>query len=373
MTTTKSPRKARIPNDHGAAKREQVSQQFSQWKLLGECVSWCLRENRGTTNTYNQTVLALQQAGLDDKIAKKLLPTQAFSRACNRLKSERLIDVIRDDKDDILFQFSRRQLADDLTDGNKMMSYPVETKVLLNKTTGDLTCKDAGVLEEAKKQLDRCLEERTTSDISTIVTRLFEAHGDLIPIGVGVFFVPQEHVVFTDKIHSFLKLLNRKMTRFPVPAGTPNGDKSVQEAMADHFKGMMEDLRDTVKGFSLSTRQGTVEGVAEKYNTINTKIEAYEAYLGDTIQELKEARQQGLAELVAQIEGLEEERKTAPEGEKGSMRQRVAAVLDDTPRTVKQLCELAGTNTNGIGVFLDGLVDKGKALKVGGGYVKAKE
>lgn len=351
-----------------ADKRDKVVQELRQLQLLGDLVCWTLRENRGVVNSYQSIIDALKSSGLDEKYAKEFLPAQAFNRACSKLREERVIDVLRYDKDEVLFQFSKRQVKDDMVEGGQEFLYQKEVKILLEKSTGNLTCKDLNVLEQAKKELTRCMEARTTSDVSNIVNKLFDDHTDLIPVGVGVYFVPQEHSSFADKISKFLAALGRKIQRFPVPAGTQRGDQSVTEAMESYFESLMNNLMEAVRGFSLVTRSGTIEGTAEKINSYRAKIEAYAVYLQDRKEHLLEIVDHADKLLMVKIEALDEERKTAPPSQGGSMRQKVFACVNGTPKTVHELCEEAGVNTNGIKTYLDKLCDDDKMMRKGNGY-----
>lgn len=349
-------------------KRDQLIGDLSQTNLLGEIASWRLHENRGLKNKHQDVVAALKTVGFDDKLAKTFVPAQAFSRACSKLKSERVIDVIRDDKDDILFQFSKRQITNDKDEGGEELEYRKEAKILLNKTTGKLECRDDTIKEEAERELSRCLEERTTTDITNIVTKIFEEQADLIPISEGVYFVPQMFTVFTDKIQKFLELLGRKMRRFPVPAGTQHGDQSVQEAMDSHFHDLLCNMEDAINAFSLTTRDNTIGAVASKINITKTKIESYASYLQDKSKDLMDFVDDVNQRLLAKVALLTEERKNAPQESDLSNTQRVFSCLNSQPKSVQELCEEAGVNTNGIKMFLDRQIDKGRVVGVNGKY-----
>lgn len=350
-------------------KRDKILHDLSaSGVLLGECVCWTLPDNRGISNTHQAVVDALKAAGLDEKVAKVFLPAQAFYRACVALREERVIDVLRNDKDEMLFQFSKRQVKDDVVEGGVEFLYEKEVKILLNKTTGALTCSDPDILEKARTELNRCLQARTTSDISNIVNALFEAHADLIPIGTGVFFVPQEYVAFTDKIASFMKLLGRRIRRLSIPKGAPGNEQNVAEMMEAHFNSLLEGLQEAVKDFSLVTRDSTIAAVAERININRSKIEAYATYLQDKREDLLRFVDHVNKMLMVKLALLNQERRTAPVGEHKSNRQRVFECLNGEPMTVNKLCELAGTNTKGIKPFLDDQVNKGRVIKIGDKY-----
>lgn len=358
-TTAKTPRQSRKQSKR--EKRDQMVQNLGQLQLLGEIVSWSLVENHGRKNTYTQVAQALKQVGLDEKLVKEFGATQAFNRACTKLKEERVIDIVREDSNEIQFQFSKKQELDDTSEGGKELAYRKEVKILLNRTTGQLTCKDPKVLAEAQEQLDRCREERTTSDISNMVTKLFEDNSDLIRMGVGVYFVPHEHTAFTDKIAYFLQLLDRKLLRFPVPAGTQSGDQSVQDAMASHFGRLLEKLDKEVEKFSVATRDGTVQGVAKEINTCRTKIEAYATYLQDKREELLQAVEDANARLVAKIEEVTEERKNLPPGQEGrdqydcqlgSQASIINAALTTTFQTPPEIAQRCGLSVSRVSAHL---------------------
>lgn len=368
MTETK-PRRART---NKVNKREQLTQELSTKVSLGEIVSFFLDENRGIVNKHSQVIAALKDSNLDEKFAREFSNTQAFNRALSIMeKEERVIEVIRNDKDDVLFQFTKSRTANDAADGDEMLEYFKEAKVLLNKFSGEILCKVPEIQERARTELDRCLQDRTTTDITTIVNRLFQSKADLIKFATGTYFVPKEHLPFVDKVHKFMKALGRNIRRLSIPKGEGDNDATVQETMAKHFKDMLEELESDVEGFSLTTRQGTVEGAVERINSNRAKIKAYGSYLHEKSEELLGKTDHLTRRLVEKLKTLEEERKTAPASERGSNRDRVFSCLNGSPKTTKELCEEAGTNTNGIAMFLDDLVKKGRAVKVGSGYAKA--
>lgn len=366
MSTTMKETKTK---SHKTDKRGKLIQDMSQKPSLGDIVVWALPDNRGIKNAHRDVVEALKKSSLDEKVAKEFQPAQAFNRACSKLKEERVIDVLRNDKDEILFQFSKRQVKDDILDGGQEFLYAKEVKILLDKGTGTLTCKDAAVLEQAKKELDRCMEARTTTDVSQMVNKLFEAEADLIPFGTGVYFVPKMYSSFTDKIANFMTLLGRKLRRVSLPEGGGN-DGQIQDVVESHLTNLADEMESAIKDFSGITRDSTIEATAARINNSRAKLEAYKTYLGDVIEEKINERLEYLnGLLMASIEKVTEERKALPpRAEGGSMRQRVAACLNSTPKTVSELCEEAGTNTNGIKMYLDGLVNDGKISKVKDGY-----
>lgn len=299
------------------ANEQQLKDQLSQMKLLGEAVFTNLLSNRGHTNTHTEVINALRTAGLDEKLAKEIKPAQAFSRAsaCKTLKKNRVIDLIRDDKDDMLFQFSKKFLEEDAekeAGSSKQFSYPKEVKVMLDKNTGEIVCRDDAIKELAQRELDRCLMQRTTTDISTIVQKLFQTNADLIPLAVGSWFIPLNQTGFVDRVQTFLKALGRNLGRLPIPSGTEQGDRTICESVVNYIEDMVDKLKETVKEFTLSTRPDTVTKTAEKYSAIQSKLESFDIILGDRKDVIKEALEQAQEEMRKRVEELAEEKKTAP-------------------------------------------------------------
>ena len=355
--------------------RSTLIETLSELPTLGEVISWSMLENRGLKNSHSEVVKALQSNSLDESVARKILPSQAFSRACQRLKEGRVIDVLGESTDDILFQFSRKKLVDDTEEDGKELEYKKEVKVLLEKGTGKLLCKDPAVLEKAQKELDRCLEERTTGDISGILNRLFQTNSDLIPIGVGVYFVPKEHTPFTERVQGFLTFLNRKMIRLPIPEGTAVGDKSVQEVVENHLETAISEMEGAVNSFTTTTREATLSTMADKINSSRMRAEAYSCYLKDRSDYVLSRLEELDTLLVEKVEALEEERKVNPAtpGGVGNNGEKILSVLSDVvPMMPNPIKDLLGWDRKAvrIGSDLKRLMKLGKVTKKPGGYVK---
>jgi len=311
-TNGAAPRASKPRASTKAARRAAVTDAMTGMQLLGEVITW----RSAGPHTHAAVVAALSAAGLDPKVARERLPRHAFSRACRRLADERVIDELRDDKDELTFQFSRRHLVKDAA-GEEEIAYRKEVKVVLNKTTGVIACPDPAVRERAQAELDRCLAERTAGDLTNIVQRLFERHADLVPVRDqgGVYFVPQEHAGFVAQVRAFLEKLGGGVRSFPVPAGTQHGDRSVQESLAEYLEGLVGDHRRAVEGFTLQTRADTIQDAADRINRARAKVEAYATYLSDRRDALLAAVDAANAELAARIERLETDRKGAPPAE----------------------------------------------------------
>lgn len=241
-------------------------------KLLGEVITWsCSEQTR-----YALLTAALRAAELDEAVARELAPRHAFTRACSKLSEERIIRQVAEDKDTITFQFTKESKVGD------EYQYALEAKLVLDKTLGKVTCDNAELAAHAQSELDDRITARTAGDVTTVIQRLFDRHADLFKIRDqgGCYFVPEKHAGFVAKIEKFVTTLNGNVRRFPIPAGTPQGDRSVKESVADGLTAIISDHRKAVEEFGEDTLDRTFERAAEKIRQTKFKVEAYAAYLG---------------------------------------------------------------------------------------------
>jgi len=266
-------------------------------KLLGEIITWSCS---GVKVRHIDLVNALRESDLDEGVARELAPRYAFSRACKKLSDARIIRQIAEDEKVIQFQFTSEKKEDE------RFVYELETLLTLEKATGKVTCALPGLATLAQEELDRCLDARTGSDITKVVQRLFERKADLFPIREqgGAYFVPREHTGYTDLVQTFLGKINGKMNRFPVPAGTPEGDRSVKESVAAGIAALIKDHEEAIASFGEDTRESTLERAAERIKQTRFKVEAYSAYLAEEKGRLEKDLAVASANLRAKVESL---------------------------------------------------------------------
>jgi hypothetical protein len=260
------------------------------YTLLGEVISWNLPEN--TIVSFAQLKQALLVAGLDEKIAREMLPRHAFARAAKQLAQERIIRCTEDSGHTMKFQFTREYL----NTASGQFVYDYETTLQLDKDTGavqpDYSVPVGGhssdLARQAQQLLDKARQERTTADITRYIMTLFSKQADLFPVrnAGGVYFVPEQHIGFVDKVETLLTALNGTVTRFPVPAGTKQGDKSVRDAVQQGLQTLIDEHLKAVDEFGTDTRPSTIERAARKIEEAKFKIESYAMYLEDESQKL---------------------------------------------------------------------------------------
>jgi hypothetical protein len=291
------------------------AEQMKGKALAGHIVAWDARTD--TAHTYKEVIKALENAEFDPSVAKELLPRHAFSRACHKMEEERQIDVFKEEGEDIVFQLTKRKLEESGWEFEK------ETFLRLDKITGKIVCPNKHLEEFATALLAASTEQRTTSDITKIVQKLFdESDADFWPIRKqgGAYFVPLEHSKFIAQIELFLRHLGGEVTTFPIAKGTQYGDEAVQKSLTSHIETIVADHIRAVSEFSINTRKDTIESAADRIKATRVKIEAYASYLQDQSTDLLKAIDEANKELVARVRMIADEKAAAPPRTEGDGR-----------------------------------------------------
>ena len=266
-------------------------------KLLSEVISWTCS---GVTVTHPALLAALKDAGLDDGVARELAPKHAFTRACKKLCDRRIIRQVAEDEATVKFQFTQES-----RDGDRY-EYELETMLTLDKKTGKVTCDLTGLATLAQEELDRATDARTGSHVTRVIQKLFDRHADLFPIRPqgGCYFTPARHAGFVDRVQAMLGRLNGQILRFPVPAGTSEGDRCVKESVAAGLAQLIDEHRRAVAQFGEDTREDTLQRAAEKIRVTRLKVEAYAELLADEKARLDRELVAARDELRAKVEQL---------------------------------------------------------------------
>ena len=283
--------------------------------LLAEVISWNARAK--VKRTRADIIKALEAVNLDVKYARELLPRHAFARASKELADKRIIDIVREEEKEILFQFTKKEMQKD------EWRFQKELTLTLNKESGNVTCDEDQKLEvHAQELVDRYTEERTTSDVTKIVQRLFEANADLFPFRDqgGCYIVLREHFPYVDQVESFINALNGKMNRLPIPERNVRAKSEVMDLVADGIQKMVDEHLEAIKNFTIHTRGDTLEGAAKRINDTRVKIEAYARYLmgrGPEMLQVVEDAKGILDAKIAEIAGIKASMPARAEGESG--------------------------------------------------------
>ena len=259
-------------------------------KMLGEIITWKVQ---GVAISHADLISGLMASDLDCDVARELAPRNAFARACSKLDSERIIRKVAEDHATITFQFTREALEEG------KFSYHFESLIFLNKHSGKITSENLELEKLAKEEFCRCMEARTASDVTKLIQRLFERHADLFSIRDqgGVYFVAEIHHGFIAKVENFLRKIGGTLQRFPIPAGSPQGDRAVQDAVASGLQGIIDEHLEAVQKFGEDTRPETLRKAEEKIRATRLKIQGYGFYLDKKREDL-EASLQKASELL---------------------------------------------------------------------------
>jgi len=254
-------------------------------KMLGEIITWKIQ---GVAISHADLLAGLMASDLDCDVAKELAPRNAFARACSKLDSERIIRKVAEDHATITFQFTREALEEG------KFSYHFESLLFLNTYSGGITSENLELEQLAKEEFSRCMEARTANDVTRLVQRLFERHADLFSIRDqgGVYFVPEVHHDFIAKVERFVRNIGGSLQRFPIPAGSPQGDRAVQEAVAHGLQAIIDEHLQAVQKFGEDTRPDTLRRAEEKVRATKLKIEGYSFYLDKKREDLEASLQQ---------------------------------------------------------------------------------
>lgn len=273
-------------------------------KVLGEVIAWTPGDGQ---RTHANVIQALDACGLDNEIAKALLPRHAFSRACKKLETDRIIEPApQHDIGDILaYQFTRKA-ASTLADGSTEWVYATEAILHVDKDTGHVWSKDAALAEKAQTLINEALEARNGGDITRIVQKLFGSKADLFPIRDqgGAYFVPFEHLGFVVQVEGFLKALGGRMNRFPIADPGSGACESVVDAVASGLEVVIQEHEQAVQEFGHGTHAATIESAAAKIRDTRVKIEAYASYLADKKDALLKAVDEANMTLAVKIQEL---------------------------------------------------------------------
>ena len=254
-------------------------------KMLGEIITWKIQ---GVAISHADLLAGLMASDLDCDVAKELAPRNAFARACSKLDSERIIRKIAEDNATITFQFTR-----EANEGGKFHYY-FESLLFLDKHSGNITSENLELEQLAKEEFGRCMAARTANDVTRLVQRLFERHADLFSIRDqgGVYFVPELHHDFITKVERFVRNIGGSLQRFPIPAGSPQGDRAVKEAVAHGLQAIIDEHLQAVQKFGEDTRPDTLRRAEEKVRATKLKIEGYSFYLDKKREDLEASLQQ---------------------------------------------------------------------------------
>jgi hypothetical protein len=109
------------------------------------------------------------------------------------------------------------------------------------------------------------------------------------------------------------------MNRFPVPAGTSEGDRSVKESVAAGLAALIAEHQSAIDTFGEDTRPSTLERAAERIRQTRFKLEAYSDYLAEEKARLEKDLSLAAERLRAKVQELMPDTEHAPQSEAPSL------------------------------------------------------
>ena len=297
------------------ATSRKLKAQFDGLEWAGEIITWSMGGQAGQPQTA--VTEALQAAGLDASVCRTMLPRHIFKRAIKKLSDQRVIDVVRDGSRELIFQFTKKELAIITAAKNgedAEVQFGKEDYLRLDKYNGTIEGTVPALVERAKELYEDAKDKYTSADITRMVQRLADDNADLFPIREqgGVYFVPITKQAFLDKLETFLSKLGGYLTRIPVPAGTAKGDTSITNAVQSQFQGLVRDHKTAIAELTPNATKASLDSAAAKIKATKVKMEAYTHYLNQTkAQMVKE-----LAACDKELQAKVKELQNRPEGEK---------------------------------------------------------
>ena len=272
--------------------------QVSDADLLGEIITW---DTESSQVPYQQIRSGLVAAGLNPDVARSLEAASAFARAAKHLKDNRSIDRVDSSTDGkkIAFQLTHKEIKEQAN--GKVMDHQYECRMVLDTNTGLISCLERPQLaQKAQLLFNEAVENRTSSDVSRIIQKLFKEQADLHSInrkkGVA-YFVPVEHRAFTDKVEKFLNSVHGVIDRFPVPKGTERGNASVKRAVSGTIQSLIAELDECIVEWDEKTRPTTMKNAISRLRHVEHKISCCQQYLLEETSLLKDRLEQTKRQL----------------------------------------------------------------------------
>lgn len=248
--------------------------------LLGEIISW-----ESPTEVPIETLRdGLKAAGFKEELARDMLPRNAWLRAAKRMEEDRVIDKIEDAGGIMLFQFTKKYLAD------KQWDFRMETILTLEKATGKVSCTVWELEERAQRLIDEQMGKRSSADVTRIIQTICRKEADLFPIRRqgGVYFVPDRHSWVIGSLGTLLESIKGSLVRFPVPAGSETGRLNAAQIMQQELHTRIQDHMDLIAKYTEKVDDEVLCERSKAIVRLKGELESYEVILDHFADELRD-------------------------------------------------------------------------------------
>lgn len=247
---------------------------------IGVIISW----KSPAEVSFGDLKSAMANAGLDANLARDMLPRHAFSRAASEMSEARIIKKVEEDRDCLVFQFTKEYL-----NGGEWQ-YAKEAVLSLNKTTGDVYSQNCALANHAQQLVHKHIGRRTAADVSRIVQKVFDrCGGDLVPLRDqgGVYFVPDSYSWLVRDVLQFLESIGGGLRQFQLHGGDASTDASVATAIAEHVSSLVKDFRDTCETISRASDLNVMVRRTQGVVALRDKLTAYQTLLAHHAERLE--------------------------------------------------------------------------------------
>lgn len=296
-------------------------------KTHGEIISWDMPA--GLRIPQTKVVAALVNAGLDPNTCRDMHARHAFARACQTLQQARIIRKVDETATHMRFQFTREEKEGTADDA--VLNYIAEVVLVLDKKTGTVTAPASysgggamSIVAKAQAAIHAEAASRNVSDITRYVMTLCNANADIYAVRLagGCYFVPDRFTPFIEKLEQFMAECGGSLRRFPIPAGTVHGDRSVSESVKSGLEYWIGRHMAAIEEFDLTTRDATLEAMVANIDATRFKLESYAEYLAENkatveakLEEARIALRKKIAELGRGTTAIPVEERIAGGGE----------------------------------------------------------
>lgn len=281
--------------------------------LLAKVVGW---DTQGVAieDHLIRNAIAKYELGDPEKLCPELSKKSAFLRGVKDLKKDRLIQQVTRDGDVMRFQMTKQD-NDGLT-----ITHTKECVLTLDLETGDIYSEDSPEMAElCQKLLKEAMRTRNAADLNRMVQRLFNSQHGLYPVikrKGGLYFVTAPDFEFLDRAEAFMVEIGAEFHAIPVPRGTQKGNRSVQQAVSKELEELVAELDLNRMKWDGKTREATIKNAQSELDTIEFRMKALDAYLGNAQKQIQEKIKSSREQLAKSLFDKQQQKRLEKEAKK---------------------------------------------------------
>lgn len=256
----------------------QIKQENVNVRILGH-VCWTSAHN--VELTQDRFAAILESVGLPTSFAREHNWRSSFIRALRNMEEKRIIKLVSENKDRLIYQFTAETLQDDDT---PYIDYVKETSVVIDKNkyaeTGIFADSLVKGNEEIKKRIAELFEiEKTkynSSDMNRYVQKIFRSRADIVALRNqgGVYFIPATYGEVIDAVSRMVQQIpGLTFDHLPIP-DVESSRVTVRTAVNDEVLASMLEIDRDIKAVAeghqqvtetwRKTRIGRIEAIKER-------------------------------------------------------------------------------------------------------------